>query len=380
MSELVNTKRGNECFRRNLLANVSAIALLGYAVGMQPASADDGDRPVVWVELGGQFERLDNAQSVFAPPFFAVASPDLIAPMVDAQRPPTFSIGEEGKLTFQPEGSNWLISASVRYGRSNGSKHLHHETEHTTRQTAFGRSVTEVGRPLFRFGDGQTEFSESHMVVDFQAGKDVGLGLLGTHATSVISAGVRFAQFTSSADVNLHARPLYRSGPFIKNQYFSLHGAYFQNNTAVLQAKRSTEAIGPMVSWDASVPVAGSGTHRSLSFDWGVNAAILFGRQRARIHQQTTGASLYDYPGGYYPSRQSGYTNKPADQHRARNVTIPNLGGFAGVSFRYLNAKVKFGYRGDFFFNAMDNGIDARKSSTVGFYGPFATISFGFGG
>ena len=61
-------------------------------------------------------------------------------------------------------------------------------------------------------------------------------------------------------------------------------------------------------------------------------------------------------------------------------MTIPNVGGFAGVSFRYANAKVSFGYRGDFFFNAMDTGWDTRKSSTVGFYGPFATISIGLGG
>ncbi|HEY5239046.1 MAG TPA: hypothetical protein VIJ62_11740, partial [Rhizomicrobium sp.] len=378
--ELVNTKRGNECFRRNLLANVSAIALLGYAVGMQPASADDGDRPVVWVELGGQLERLDSAQTIFAPPFFAVAIPHVLAPMVDAQRQPSFGIGEQGKIAFEPEGSDWVVSASLRYGRSNGSKHLHYETDHKTHETIFGRTIIGTGHPLFRLGDGQVGSDESHMVLDFQAGKDVGLGLFGAQGKSIISAGVRFAQFTSRSDVNLHARPLYRSGPSYKASWFSAHAAYFQNNTAVLQAKRSTEAIGPMVSWDASVPVAGNGTHRSLTFDWGINAAILYGRQRARIHQQTTGASLYDYPLGNYPSKLSGYTNKPADQNRARNVTIPNVGGFAGVSFRYLNAKVRFGYRGDFFFNAMDNGIDTRKSSTVGFYGPFATISIGIGG
>jgi hypothetical protein len=133
-----------------------------------------------------------------------------------------------------------------------------------------------------------------------------------------------------------------------------------------------------MLSWDASVPVAGNGTHRSLTFDWGINAAILFGRQRARIHQQTTGASLYDYPGGYYPSKQNGYTNKPADRNRARNVTIPNIGGFAGISFKYADAKLALGYRADLFFNAMDGGIDTRKSENVGFYGPFAAISVGF--
>ena len=58
-------------------------------------------------------------------------------------------------------------------------------------------------------------------------------------------------------------------------------------------------------------------------------------------------------------------------------VIVPNVGGFAGLSFRYADAKVSFGYRADFFFGAIDGGIDARKSETLGFYGPFATISIG---
>ncbi len=39
--------------------------------------------------------------------------------------------------------------------------------------------------------------------------------------------------------------------------------------------------------------------------------------------------------------------------------------------------KVRMGYRADFFFGAIDGGIDTRKSETLGFYGPFATISIG---
>jgi len=59
---------------------------------------------------------------------------------------------------------------------------------------------------------------------------------------------------------------------------------------------------------------------------------------------------------------------------------VPNLGGFAGLSFKYPNAKVSVGYRADFFFGAMDGGIDAHKSYDRDFYGPFATVSIGLGG
>jgi hypothetical protein len=61
-------------------------------------------------------------------------------------------------------------------------------------------------------------------------------------------------------------------------------------------------------------------------------------------------------------------------------VAVPNLGGFAGVSWRYQNAKVSFGYRADEFFGAMDGGLDKHKSENVGFFGPYANISIGLGG
>ena len=65
------------------------------------------------------------------------------------------------------------------------------------------------------------------------------------------------------------------------------------------------------------------------------------------------------------------------DHTRSRNVTVPNIGGFAGLSFKYPNAKVSLGYRADFFFGAVDGGIDARKTYDRSFYGPYATVSIG---
>ena len=41
---------------------------------------------------------------------------------------------------------------------------------------------------------------------------------------------------------------------------------------------------------------------------------------------------------------------------------------------------MSFGYRADFFFGAIDGGIDKRHSETLNMSGPFVTISFGLGG
>jgi hypothetical protein len=59
---------------------------------------------------------------------------------------------------------------------------------------------------------------------------------------------------------------------------------------------------------------------------------------------------------------------------------VPNIGGFAGFSLKFPNARVSLGYRADFFFGAMDGGIDTRKTYDRNFYGPFAKISIGLGG
>ena len=78
--------------------------------------------------------------------------------------------------------------------------------------------------------------------------------------------------------------------------------------------------------------------------------------------------------------RFTAYPAVPGGHISDRSVTVPNVGGTFGVSYRYSNAKISFGYRADLFVGAIDGGIDTRKSETLGFYGPFATISFGLGG
>jgi hypothetical protein len=396
MSELLNTKKQRENFRRNLLTNVSMFALLGY-LGVSSAAAADEGRPVLWLELGGQAEQLDSTQTIFAPLFFNHTPAIDLTPMIAAQKTPSFSIGEEGKIIFEPEDTNWVFSAAIRYGKADGAKHIHQQTALPYVKRYLGGNIFPQPEDQI-FGDGQTNSAESHFIVDFQAGKDVGLGLFGAHGNSVVSAGVRFAQFTSSSNISLHARPNYRSGAVHSGKryyppYGTQPGEYFgyrtfdhfrHTYTGILRAKRNMHAFGPSVSWNASVPVAGNGSDMKLLVDWGVAGAVLFGRQHAHIHHQTTGhyyektGRPHKYPGVH--RQYINYTHAPADRNSSRTITIPNVGGFAGASLQFLSAKVSIGYRADFFWGAVDDGIDTRQSKNVGFYGPFATISVGIGG
>jgi hypothetical protein len=220
-------------------------------------------------------------------------------------------------------------------------------------------------------------------VLDFQAGKDVGLGLFGRHTQSTIGLGVRFAQFTSKSSVDIKERPQmqiyynHESLPtFGINKYF--YNTRFQDYELLGHSQRSFHGIGPSLSWSGSTPFVGNEDSAEFTFDWGVNAAVLFGRQKMKADQkdvmydnyQTFNVGAGDFPQRFTHTQFHHFT-------RSRAVTVPNLGGFAGMSLKFPNAKVSVGYRADFFWGAMDAGIATRHTEGMSFHGPFATISVG---
>ena len=168
------------------------------------------------------------------------------------------------------------------------------------------------------FAETKVRSSEDHLVLAFQAEKDVGLGLFLRDRSSFVSIGVRFVEFRSQSNISMKSDP-------------------------------------------------------------DVNAALLFGRQKAKIHHQTTGRFHSSFaPDTALPIT---YQRSTAPDHtRSRDVVVPNVGGFAGFSVRYPSAKVSFGYKADFFFGAVDGGIDVRRTEDVGFHGPYASVSIGLGG
>jgi len=388
MSELINKSDHRATMRWKLLTGVSALALASYTSSVVLAHAEDTDHPTVWIELGGQLSRLQNGQETFSPPLMS-GRPSIFEPSQKFESPPRYSIDEYGKLSFQPDGSDWVFSASIQYGRSQTRKHEVQQTSPlpTTKylftNTNIGRAY--VNNPVAeKFADTQARNSENHTVLDFQAGKDVGLGLFGNQSgTSSISLGVRFAQFHSASNFALKSDPDWH----FQQKYISTHGYHlhfarqpFHSNLASMTAERSFRGVGPSLSWNSSIPLAGNVQDGEIAADWGVNAALLFGRQKTRTHHQSTGRYGYVSAGAHkqtaVPQTTARFPATP-DHVRSRRVTVPNLGGFAGLSFQYPNAKISLGYRADFFFGAMDAGIDTRKTYDQEFYGPYASISIG---
>jgi len=383
MSELKNSNI-RFGFQEQLLTTASALALGACICAAGAAQADGADHPTIWIELGGQLERVDGTQSRFTAPFdfvTPVPGPYSQVSPIEAQRSPRYAVGGEGKISFEPRGSDWIFSAGVRYGRSNSNKHIHYQTYTVPPLTSPGGLKRTLGILAYvaKFADTKNTQSESHAILDFVAGKEVGLGLFGRDATSVFNVGVRFAQFASKINVALYARPdltFHNGAPNglsgFQTKYLPRPSFHFYTQHG--RAERSFHGIGPSLSWDASAPFAGNPDNAEFTFDWGINASVLFGRQKASVHHSTTAQASAGK--NVYTLLYQTSTNRT----RTRHVAIPNVGGFAGISLKFPNAKVSLGYRGDFFFGAMDTGIDAANGATVGFYGPFATVSIGFGG
>lgn len=396
------TTRHAMFYRHKLLASVSMAALLSAAYGTAANAASDADRPLLWIELGGQLSQQSGRDEPYIPPFADLAEQHGLLPLAPLQVPPKYSIDEELGLSFQPEKSDWVFSASVKYGRSGVQKHNYvtgslvyyqfpskQGSQYPDRNGQDGGiRHTRNGQEHFGgaapFTDYHAQESERHVVLDFQAGKDVGLGLFGHGGTSEIALGVRIAQLTSKSKLKLYADPYPH---MYGKKYFSfLHhsiytNVYDQYYKASPEIGRSFRGLGPSLSWSGSTPMISLGNDSDLSFDWGINASILFGRQKARVQHHTSGTNWYIH---IFPTASQHKYGTPHYVHntrvdRSRNVTVPSVGGLAGFSLQFPNAKVSVGYKADFFLGALDGGVDTRKSETRGFFGPYASISIGLG-
>lgn len=375
MSSSTNMARNN--YRRKLLTTVSAVALMTtvYSAGNADAAGSDADRSPLWIELGWHFEDMHGLGDAFAPPFESVIRDNGFTSPALAESVLAYSYGGDGKITFQPDGSDWVFSASVRFGRAHGRKKTHEQHYLPPYQFTSGILVT---RTLLtpEYADTRASNSESHVILDFQAGKEVGLGMLGSGNESELALGVRVVDLHSTEASTLHALPHITIKPFTYAPYiYNAPAKYFNNYNVSFQGDRRFKGVGPSIAWSGSTAIAGEPDSGELTLDWGANAAVLFGKQKTSSHHET---KTHYFDQKYYFNYGKLNSHQTASDHaRERFVIAPNVGGSLGISYRIQDFKVSLGYRGDFFFNAIDGGVDTRKSITRGFQGPYASISFG---
>jgi len=388
MSELIQAEKKINCLHRNLLTTTSALAFATYLAATSLACADDSDRPTVWVELGGQMDMMQGTTTPFVAGFMSTKpESDFYDPSIFLrdQKAAHNSTGFEGKVEVDSKNSDWSFAAGIRYGRSSAKRHTHYQTFGKTAPIGLEYYHYFTNVTVNAFTDIVQKYSEQHYVIDFSAGRDVGIGLFGRDGTSKVSVGIRLAEVNTSSTTAIYARPnldVVDVG-FDLGSYgrFYLPRPAFNQYSLTGDTTRSFHGIGPSLAWDASATLLGNKDAGELVLDWGINGSLLFGRQKSKV-QHNTLATQYTAGTKYGRAHYVGPLYPPRNLHstRSRSVTVPNVGGFAGFSVQYPNVKVSLGYRADFFFGAVDGGIDVHSYKDLGFQGPFATVSIGLGG
>ncbi len=389
-----------------MLATASAVVLAAcVATGEEVQAAD---RPTVWIEGGLHLDSITGSNETFVPPLDSLTTNGFtdtptasnflgqgsggLPSFTDMENVLGRSVGGEASLSFQPRGSDWVFGVSASYGRVHTRRHVL-DRQKVTGDQAFITTYA-AGRHLAtpsynNYVDQSTDNTESHTIIDFKVGKDVGLGLFGKNTESVFSFGARYVQMNMTSKGHSYALPgerFYRIKTTFIGYKYTFAGIH-QNSASVLERYSDFRALGPSLSWSNTTGLWGDVADGQIALDWGANAALLFGRQKAKVSRDSAVHKSQDqlvhnllFGTTQLALTQISASGDSAHRTESHRVTVPNLGGFAALSYRFPSAKLSLGYRADFFFGAMDRGLDTHRSVTTGYNGPYATISIGLGG
>jgi hypothetical protein len=304
--------------RRYLLGTASGAALFGSAPF---AFADTPTIDHIYLDVSGQYT-MTGGHTNWAPPDILTLSGE---PKIGVKS------GFDGRGDLALQSGNWYLTLSADFARTGGSKASINENRYASRlytSTQFHR-------------DGVAKHTESHTVVDFTLGKDVGLGMFGLDGSSIISLGVRYAHFVARTRAHMHY--------FTYGVYHTASGSIprFDYSSAFdRQIDRQFVGWGPVITWKGKAPVA-----PDFGFSWGLTAAAVAGGRSFEVD----GLKI-----------------------RHREVISPQVGGYVGLDWRMPDSPLDLmlGYRGDAYFNIIDEGFTVGKYGDRISHGPFVQIGW----
>jgi hypothetical protein len=334
----------------------------------------------VTVEIGGGVGRYGAETTDYTPPWLDLYDAEF--PLSQSFQDEALDWGDtrEIKLTYAPS-ANWRVSAAYRFGKTNGYakeaayQHVDGGLAHVLDfVSCFCYVDTYNAAPQDNDFRAAARDREEFKLIDFEVGRETGIGLLGEASSSRLSAGVRHAALKSWSKVSMDGVPVQYipplSYPLAPNMPQITREAY----TTSLESERGFEGTGPSVTWDASVRLLGDEERGHADLDWSVGGAVLFGKQTFDSEETRWGAHV----SGLYIDA-SLYDNV-VPRHRSDEVTVPNLSLSLGISYAIDRVKVSTGYAYDRFFDAIDAGYEDAQTHDRTIHGPYLKLSLGFGG
>jgi len=258
-----------------------------------------------------------------------------------------------GTITYQQPGTPWSFGVGARYGRVKGGS----GSGHFASSSAYHAYNTKYYARTHSQTTHENLTSSTHYIIDFDIGRDVGVGLFGRGVTTA-GAGVRYAHFDATV-----------TGSFATSQkygepaYYSSRDFQFSRN-GTFTARHTTDAVGPRVFVKTVSPLPGDS---GLSLDAGAGGGILFGRQTVKSHVDSHVT---------FSTGSGSYAGVPV-ANRSSSQTIPNVDGYLQISWKPASSplSVGIGYRVDAYFTAMDAGYAQSREVDIISHGPYLDIS-----
>jgi outer membrane receptor protein involved in Fe transport len=336
------------------------------------------------VELSGQVQRHDAPYASVAPAIMDAFSQTL-DPDASQHRDLDWGDGRELRLTYRPSAGPWTVTAALRYGRSNSGITRAHASEPAGPPRCglpFPTPLCDPTSPyyysrLLRTGtdwlDSSAQEREEHNLIDFAVGRDFGIGG-STRGSSIVSVGLRYAQFESVSTVEMYGVP-----DMVLEEGWALNNATFHQYGADVAADRQFEGLGPTLSWAAGRVILGSDQTGHLGVDGSVTTGVLFGKQKTAMN----GVAEAGYFDGryYFATYLLPMSDVPLGvAPRNKSVTVPMLDLSLGLSYDVGRVKVGAGYRWERYFDVLDVGNDEHQDADRTIDGPYFKIAVGFGG
>ena len=350
----------------------------------------EGPYPVI-LEFGGQVQRHDAGTAFLEPTF----NDDFTGPLAlfdDAQDADLdWGDGREVKLTWRPGEAPWSLSASLRYGKINGTAVPDAQVETDTVCVYNVPAVCQylltvpkytnyVYTSMTDHADATIYDREEHRLADFAVGRDMGMGRLNR---STVSLGLRYATLESTTAGNMRGTP-----DWVIDDGFAVPGMAVTHTVydSWVSAVREFSGVGPIVSWEAAYPVASFDSGSRLDIDWSLWAGMMFGdrdavvtmRERARFYSTsnpTTVLGLTEAPLPYLTTTVPEQTWRRSD-----DATVITHGASLGLSYAAGGFSAGVGYRWERYKDAIDSGFMEAEDADRTIDGPYFKLSVGFGG
>jgi outer membrane receptor protein involved in Fe transport len=346
------------------------------------------------VELGGQAQRHDAPNQALHPAQADAFSGPLDI-FDDAQaRDLDWGDGRDVKVTYRP-GGPWTVAAGVRFGKTNGHAKVAGERETpeicviadpdycanylaTNPKYEFLSSFSMTDRADVAVID-----RETHSIIDFEVGHDLGLGA----ATSRLAVGIRYANLESKTAARLYGVPdwevlegFYVPGYPVTHSFQDIHA----------DARREFTGMGPVVTWDAALPILDLEADGRLDLEWSLTGGVLFGERdtdittRYTIEEYSAAGDTFLYvltgstAGSILPTTT--ISPDPVRTQRNSDIMAPVAQIGLGLSYSVGPFKAGAGYRWERYFNALDGGFQSEEDADRTIDGPYFKIAVGFGG